>query len=68
MSMRSDGDRVYQQTSCTRILYLSFVGFIQALMAKETPISVTRVAWSPDGNFIGKFHIMHCGVLIGVSD
>ncbi|CAN8265297.1 unnamed protein product [Cochlearia groenlandica] len=26
-------------------------------LAKETQISVTRVAWSPDGNFIGKFPI-----------
>jgi len=42
---------------------LSF-GIIQALIAKETPISVTRVAWSPDGNFIGKLPVMHCWILI----
>ena len=29
-------------------------------------MSVTRVAWSPDGNFIGKFRFMHCGILIGL--
>jgi WD40 repeat protein len=37
---------------------LSF-GIIQALIAKETPISVTRVAWSPDGNFIGVAFTKH---------
>ncbi|KAG7603609.1 Topless-related protein 3 [Arabidopsis thaliana] len=31
----------------------------QALIAKETPISVTRVAWSPDGNFIGVAFTKH---------
>ncbi|CAH8330816.1 unnamed protein product [Eruca vesicaria subsp. sativa] len=29
-------------------------------------MSVTRVAWSPDGNFIGKFRFMHCEILIGL--
>lgn len=60
IAVRSGEDKTYQKTSfCARILYLSFVVFIQALIAKETPISVTRVAWNPDGNFIGKFLIMH---------
>ncbi|WZZ74691.1 hypothetical protein YC2023_086061 [Brassica napus] len=32
---------------------------LQALIAKETPMSVTRVAWSPDGNFIGVAYTKH---------
>uniref|UniRef100_A0A1J3IS18 Topless-related protein 3 n=2 Tax=Noccaea caerulescens TaxID=107243 RepID=A0A1J3IS18_NOCCA len=43
----------------------------QALMAKETPISVTRVAWSPDGNFIGVAytkHLIHLYAFSGPND
>ncbi|CAH2044513.1 unnamed protein product [Thlaspi arvense] len=43
----------------------------QALMAKETPISVTRVAWSPDGNFIGVAytkHLVHLYAFSGPND
>uniref|UniRef100_M4D0D2 CTLH domain-containing protein n=1 Tax=Brassica campestris TaxID=3711 RepID=M4D0D2_BRACM len=32
---------------------------LQALIAKETPMSVIRVAWSPDGNFIGVAYAKH---------
>lgn len=27
--------------------------FLQASMVKDAPISVSRVTWSPDGNFVG---------------
>ncbi|KAJ4900652.1 Topless-related protein 3 [Raphanus sativus] len=32
---------------------------LQAFIANETPMSVTRVAWSPDGNFIGVAYTKH---------
>ncbi|CAA7024735.1 unnamed protein product [Microthlaspi erraticum] len=43
----------------------------QALIAKETPISVTRVAWSPDGKFIGVAytkHLIHLYTFAGPND
>ncbi|XP_010546752.1 PREDICTED: topless-related protein 3 isoform X2 [Tarenaya hassleriana] len=43
----------------------------QASMAKETPISVTRVAWSPDGSFIGVAftkHLIHLYAYTGPND
>ena len=43
-----------------------FLGLTQALIAKETPISVTRVAWSPDGNFIGKLPFVHSLILVSL--
>ncbi|KAL0658563.1 hypothetical protein Bca4012_079148 [Brassica carinata] len=44
---------------------------LQALIAKETPMSVTRVAWSPDGNFIGVAytkHLIHLYAFSGPND
>ncbi|KAF3596308.1 hypothetical protein DY000_02025940 [Brassica cretica] len=44
---------------------------LQALIAKETPMSVTRVAWSPDGNFIGVAytkHLIHVYAFSGPND
>ncbi|CAN1197959.1 Topless-related protein 3 [Linum perenne] len=43
----------------------------QASMVKDTPIAVTRVAWSPDGNFIGvafSKHLVHLYSYIGSND
>ncbi|XP_018440659.2 topless-related protein 3 [Raphanus sativus] len=48
-----------------------FTNQFQALIAKETPISVTRVAWSPDGNFIGvaySKHLVHLYAFSGPND
>ncbi|CAH8361420.1 unnamed protein product [Eruca vesicaria subsp. sativa] len=44
---------------------------VQGLIAKEPPISVTRVAWSPDGNFIGvaySKHLIHLYAFSGPND
>ncbi|CAI0390933.1 unnamed protein product [Linum tenue] len=46
--------KVWDMQSCS----LQF----QASMVKDTPIAVTRVAWSPDGNFVGvafSKHLVH---------
>ncbi|XP_047324317.1 topless-related protein 3-like [Impatiens glandulifera] len=43
----------------------------QASMVKDTPISVTRVAWSPDGNFLGAAftkHLIHLYAYNGPND
>ena len=29
--------------------------FIQAATIKDAPISVSRVTWSPDGSYLGKY-------------
>ncbi|CAF1920901.1 unnamed protein product [Brassica napus] len=55
--------KVWDMTNCTNQF--------QALIAKETPISVTRVAWSPDGNFIGvaySKHLVHLYAFSGPND
>ncbi|XP_010528913.1 PREDICTED: topless-related protein 3-like [Tarenaya hassleriana] len=43
----------------------------QASMVKETPASVTRVSWSPDGNFVGVAftkHLIHLYAFSGPND
>ncbi|XP_022719481.1 topless-related protein 3-like isoform X2 [Durio zibethinus] len=43
----------------------------QALMANDTPISVSRVTWSPDGNFVGvafSKHLIHLYAYPGSDD
>ncbi|KAF3541577.1 hypothetical protein F2Q69_00024917 [Brassica cretica] len=55
--------KVWDMTNCTNQF--------QALIAKETPISVTCVAWSPDGNFIGvtySKHLVHLYAFSGPND
>ncbi|XWS64483.1 hypothetical protein CRYUN_Cryun05aG0007700 [Craigia yunnanensis] len=43
----------------------------QALMVNDTPISVSRVRWSPDGNFVGiafSKHLIHLYAYPGSND
>ncbi|OMP11455.1 hypothetical protein COLO4_03799 [Corchorus olitorius] len=43
----------------------------QALMVNDTPISVSRVTWSPDGNFVGvafSKHLIHLYACPGSND
>ena len=42
--------RIWSDYLCQRLIVQSL---LQASMVKDAPISVSRVAWSPDGNFIG---------------
>lgn len=35
------------------LLNLKRLRILQAAVAKDAPISVSRVTWSPDGNFVG---------------
>ncbi|KAM7274408.1 hypothetical protein ACFE04_029072 [Oxalis oulophora] len=55
--------KVWDMQACS----LSF----QASMVKETPISVSRVTWSPDGNFVGAAftkHLIHLYAYAGSNE
>ncbi|PSS03049.1 Topless-related protein [Actinidia chinensis var. chinensis] len=59
--------KIWNMASCS----LQFQECKQASIAKDAPVSVTRVAWSPDGTFMGAAftkHLVHLYAYTGSND
>ncbi|XP_062143597.1 topless-related protein 3-like [Alnus glutinosa] len=56
--------KIWDMADCSTLTF-------QASVAKDTPISVSRVTWSPDGNFVGVAftkHLIHLYAYTGSND